>query len=124
MPASSASRRRRAAASGILGVADRANDDDPLGPGGHDRGDVAGVDASDREPGDGRRAGGYSISPSPVPGRPRLVGVSHTGPTLIWSGRSAPAAPAAVDLLGRMGGEPDEGLGTGQPARLGHRQVS
>ena len=38
----------------------------------------------------------YSISPSPVPGRPCLVGVAHTGPTLIWSGRSAPAAAQAA----------------------------
>ena len=38
----------------------------------------------------------YSINPSPVPGRPSLVGVAHTGPTLIWSGRSGPVAAQAA----------------------------
>ena len=40
-----------------------------------------------------------SISPRPVAGRPGLVGVFQTGPTLIWSGRSRPARRSRLDLL-------------------------
>ncbi len=66
----------------------------------------------------------YSISPSPVPGRPSLVGVAHTGPTLIWSGRSAPAAAQAASTCSRrMGREPDQCLGPRQLTCLRHRHV-
>src|SRR4051794_1107074 len=46
--------------------------------------------------GTGAWSAGNSTRPRPVAGRPSLVGVAHTGPTLTWSGRSAPAAPFAA----------------------------
>ena len=45
-----------------------------------------------------------------------MVGVSQTGPTLIWSGRSAASArDRGVELLGRVGREADERAGPGGP---------
>ena len=43
-----------------------------------------------------RRRAACPGASSPVAGRPGFVGVSHTGPTLIWSGRSWPSAETAA----------------------------
>ena len=66
----------------------------------------------------------WRISSSPVAGRPAFVGVSQTGPTLIWSGRAAPsAAHGGVDLLRRVCREPDQRVRSGRRACLGHGHV-
>ena len=59
-----------------------------------------------------------SISSSPAAGRPAFVGVSQTGPALIWSGRArAVGGERRVELLGRVGGEADERAGARRGAR-------
>ena len=113
---------------GVVGVADRAHDDDPLAPRRRrprrrwpasippiaNQGGVAGAVGARR-----RR------SSSPAAGRPAFVGVSQTGPTLIWSGRgrSPAAASAASNCAGRVGREADERAGPGERAGLGDRRV-
>ena len=69
-------------------------------------------------------AAACSISSSPAAGRPSLVGVSQTGPTLIWSGRASPlGGQGGVELLRRVRRETDQGAGTGLRSRFGHGRV-
>ena len=87
---------------GILGVADRAHDNHPRArrrrrPRRRSRRRCL----RSRTRGSSPRSAAYSISSSPVPGRPSLVGVAHTGPTLIWSGRSGPVAAQAAWICSR-----------------------
>ena len=69
---------------GVVGVADRAHDDDPPRAGGDDLADVVGVDPADREPRQARdpRRGVDQLEADRRAG-PRFVGVSQTGPTLM-----------------------------------------
>ena len=109
---------------GIIGVADRPHDDDPRGAGARRLGDVIGVDSADGEPGDRRFPSGELDQPEAGCGRPGLVGVSQTGPTLSWSGRSSPGAAQAASICsGEWVESPISASGPATPAGLGHRHV-
>ena len=57
-------------------------------------------------------------------GRPALVGVSQTGPTLSWSGRSSPAAAqAASTCSGEWVESPISAAGPASSPGLGHGRV-
>ena len=69
-------------------------------------------------------AAAWRISSSPAAGRPCLVGVSQTGPALIWSGRSPlGCASAASNCAGEWVESPTSAAGPGGRARLGDRHV-
>ena len=88
---------------------------------------VVGIDSADREPGDlarppsPRRA---RSAPAPPRGRPAFVGVSQTGPALIWSGpRRAGRRERGVELLCRVGREADQRARAGGRSRRRDRVV-
>src|SRR3954464_3006164 len=74
---------------GVVGVGDRAHDDDPPRPRRDHRADRAGPPAPPGRgagprvgnPGPDRGGGAYAIGSPPIAGRPSLVGVAWTGPT-------------------------------------------
>ena len=109
---------------GILGVADGADDDDPFGPAATteetfwvsippiaNQGMVASLAA-------------YSISPSPVPGRPSSCRRCRDGTDADLVGAvHAHGRAGRLDLPAGMGREPDQRLGAGELTRLGHGHV-
>ena len=122
----SLARSSRAAASGSLALPDRSDDDDsetllplPRHPSSRGRFRRSRTTALQRRP---CSRGGSARAL--LRGAPSFVGVSHTGPALIWSGRASPvSARAASNCSGEWVDRPTKALAAGdgasarQPAR-------